>query len=413
MKLLITKDTANVTLLVFVQDSSSTTGDGLTGIVAADLSAYFARVEDDNDVTITEISLSDLSGTGTDHGDGGWEEISPNMPGWYRFDIPDAAVATGARSCGISLVDAASNDIAQVTIEIQLTDVDLEDSVRGGMTALPNAAAEAAGGLYTRGSGAGQINQNANGQVDTRAVAISDGIIVAATLGGDCITAAKIADSAFVADNFAASSLNGKGDWNTTVPDAAGTVPVDGTLKVDIETIKTQAVTCAAGVTVGVYVGSTAAAAIASDVTTAHSTTDGLVTTVDTVVDGIKSVTDNLPDSGALNDLSAILIDTGVIGTGGVGLDDLGGMSTAMKAEILSEVNDALDTAISELGVAAPTATPTVRTGLMLLYMALRNQLIVQTSGTDALEIYNDADTKIAAKLLSDDGSDYTEAQMS
>lgn len=35
-------------------------------------------------------------------------------------------------------------------------------------TALPNAAAEAAGGLYTRGSGAGQINQDANGRVDSR-----------------------------------------------------------------------------------------------------------------------------------------------------------------------------------------------------------------------------------------------------
>lgn len=74
--------------------------------------------------------------------------------------------------------------------------------------------------------------------------------------------------------------------------------------------------------------------------------------------------------------------------------------------------NAALDTAIAELGVAAPTATPTLRTGLMLLYMALRNKTVVQTSGTDALEIYNNAGTKIAAKLLTDDGSDYTEAEM-
>jgi hypothetical protein len=43
---------------------------------------------------------------------------------------------------------------------------DYSDSVRQGMTALPNAAAEAAGGLYTRGSGAGQITQDANGRID-------------------------------------------------------------------------------------------------------------------------------------------------------------------------------------------------------------------------------------------------------
>ena len=55
--------------------------------------------------------------------------------------------------------------------------------------------------------------------------------------------------------------------------------------------------------------------ALTTDVTTAHSTTDGLVTTVDTVVDSIKTVTDNLPDSGALNDLATILTDTNELQT--------------------------------------------------------------------------------------------------
>lgn len=53
--------------------------------------------------------------------------------------------------------------------------MDFDDAVRGGMTALPNAAAEAAGGLYTRGGGAGQINQPANGQIDTNPVALGGG----------------------------------------------------------------------------------------------------------------------------------------------------------------------------------------------------------------------------------------------
>jgi hypothetical protein len=112
-------------------------------------------------------------------------------------------------------------------------------------------------------------------------------------------------------------------------------------------------------------------------------------------------------DNGA--DLNTLITQ---IGTAGAGLTDLGGMSTGMMAEVESEVNDALDTAISELGVAAPTATPTLRTGLMLLYMALRNKLVVQTSATDAIEIYNDAGTLIAKKLITDDSSDYTEAEM-
>ncbi len=84
--------------------------------------------------------------------------------------------------------------------------------------------------------------------------------------------------------------------------------------------------------------------------------------------------------------------------------------ATALAA-INTEVDGALDTAISELGVAEPTATPTVRTAIMLMYMAMRNKLVVQTSGTDALEIYNTAGTIICKKLLTDDGSDYIEAK--
>lgn len=40
-------------------------------------------------------------------------------------------------------------------------------------TALPDSAAEALNGLYTRGTGAGQINQDANGRVDSNVAAIS------------------------------------------------------------------------------------------------------------------------------------------------------------------------------------------------------------------------------------------------
>jgi hypothetical protein len=79
------------------------------------------------------------------------------------------------------------------------------------------------------------------------------------------------------------------------------------------------------------------------------------------------------------------------------------------KASINTEADNALDTAISELGVAAPTATPTVRTALMLLYMALRNKIDVDAT---AKEVYNDAGTKIASKTLADDGTNYTEAKM-
>ena len=71
-------------------------------------------------------------------------------------------------------------------------------------------------------------------------------------------------------------------------------------------------------------------------------------------------------------------------------------------------MDTALDTVIPELSQGVPTATPNVRTALMLMYMALRNKTDVATSGTDTLEIHSDDGTRIAQKVLTDDGSDYS-----
>ena len=55
---------------------------------------------------------------------------------------------------------------------------DWSDLVRLGLTALPNAAAEAAGGLYTRGTGTGQIAQDANGNVRVNVDTIKTNAVV-------------------------------------------------------------------------------------------------------------------------------------------------------------------------------------------------------------------------------------------
>ena len=81
-------------------------------------------------------------------------------------------------------------------------------------------------------------------------------------------------------------------------------------------------------------------------------------------------------------------------------------------ASINAEVDTALDTTVAELSQGVPTATPTMRTGMMLMYMTLRNKLDVATVATDTLEIHNDAGTRITQKLLTDDGTDYSEAKM-
>jgi hypothetical protein len=70
------------------------------------------------------------------------------------------------------------------------------------------------------------------------------------------------------------------------------------------------------------------------------------------------------------------------------------------SANVLTQVNAALDTSISELGVTAPAATPSIRTGIMLPYMALRNKRLTDANQDD---IFNDAGTVICSAVLSDD----------
>lgn len=83
--------------------------------------------------------------------------------GWYKVALTTADTGTtGDLSFHITGTAADDTDFVD-----QIVSFDPFDSVRLGLTALPNAAAEAAGGLYTRGTGAGQINQQANGQIDS------------------------------------------------------------------------------------------------------------------------------------------------------------------------------------------------------------------------------------------------------
>ena len=100
------------------------------------------------------------------------------------------------------------------------------------------------------------------------------------------------------------------------------------------------------------------------------------------------------------------------IGTQGANLLDLGGMSTAMKAEINAEVVDVLKTdTIAEMAQGIPTTTPTFEEAIMYLYMALTKQVDVDTTSTDYKEFYNNAGTVIWKKTITDDGTVYSEAK--
>lgn len=102
-------------------------------------------------------------------------------------------------------------------------------------------------------------------------------------------------------------------------------------------------------------------------------------------------------------EIAAILEDTGTTIPA-----QISALNNLSSANVLTQINAALDTAISELSAAAPTATPTLRTGLMLLYMALRNRT---TTTASAQTIQNDAGSTIATATLSDDGTTMTKGE--
>ena len=80
-----------------------------------------------------------------------------------------------------------------------------------------------------------------------------------------------------------------------------------------------------------------------------------------------------------------------------------------LVAQQSSDVYTELTAAIAELAQGVPTATPTMKQALMLLYMAMRNQTLTTAS---EYGIYNDAATKIAKAALSDDGTTFTRAKL-
>jgi len=136
-KLTLKKGLTDVTVYLFVQDSSKTTGEGLTGLAynTANLVASYVRPLGSR----TAITLATLAEVTSAHTDGGFKEIdATNMPGVYRLDLPDAVCATGVPSA-VVMLKGASN-MTPVLLEIQLTDFDLNSTSNtvGTVTNLTN-----------------------------------------------------------------------------------------------------------------------------------------------------------------------------------------------------------------------------------------------------------------------------------
>lgn len=279
-------------VFVFIQDSTATTGVGKTGLAfnSSGLKWYTAREDDGN---AAGTSVSPVTATKGTFASGGFvEKDATNMPGVYEIGIPNASLATGSKYATIML--SGVTGMAPVLLEIELVAYDPFDTVRLGLTALPNAAAEAAGGLYTRGTGAGQINQDANGRIDANTKAWIGGTIPAVN-----VTGVPLIDLKYT--------------LGTISPATAGSVRADAvTGAVGSVTGAVGSVTGAVGSVTGA-VGSVTGAV--GSVTGAVGSVTGAVGSVTGLtasdVGAIKAKTDNLPAAPA--DESLVIAATNAI----------------------------------------------------------------------------------------------------
>jgi hypothetical protein len=139
---------------VFILDSTSTTGAGKTGLTNASVTMHFFRPAD---TTVTPVTLS--AGTLGTWTTGGFKEVdAPNMPGVYEIGMPNAVFAA---TFNHSVVMIKGTGIAPVVLEYDLVSYNPLDTVRLGLTAIPNVVQGTTGAIST-GNATGQVTVATN-----------------------------------------------------------------------------------------------------------------------------------------------------------------------------------------------------------------------------------------------------------
>lgn len=137
MSRVVKKGTTDVSVVIRILDSTDGTPETAVEHNTSGIDLWYRR-EGAAKTSITEAALAALT---TSHTDGGLEHIGD---GYYRLDLPDAACASGASGV---MVGGTVTGMVVIGEYVQLVDYDPFDTVRLGLTALPNIATGSAGGL--------------------------------------------------------------------------------------------------------------------------------------------------------------------------------------------------------------------------------------------------------------------------
>jgi hypothetical protein len=149
------------------------------------------------------------------------------------------------------------------------------------------------------------------------------------------------------------------------------------------------------------------AGAIAADaITAAKIATDAI---------DADAIADNAIDAASIaaNAITAAKIATDAIDADALAADAIAeiqsGLSTLSAADLQTALGTNGSDQCAELAQAQPASTPSIASAIMLLYMAMRNQL---TTTSSEKAVYNDAGTKVAKSTVSDNGTTFTSAKM-
>ena len=192
--------TVDVSVVIRIIDSADGTPE--TGVVfnTSGIDLEYRR-EGAASTDITEATLAALT---TAHTDGGFLHIGN---GYYRLDLPDAACASGATGV---LVHGTVTGMVVIGCYIQLVAYDPFDTVRLGLTAMPNVASGSAGAIVTSGTGTAQLSVS-SGLVTLAGVTHTNAVIPTVStvngLAAGVITAAAVATGAIDADALAADAV--------------------------------------------------------------------------------------------------------------------------------------------------------------------------------------------------------------
>jgi hypothetical protein len=225
---------------LFIQSTATFDGSGLTGLTSGSsgLTAYYHR---DTDTTATVINLTSMT-VGTFTSSGFAAVDGTNLPGVYQFCPPNAALASGAKSCLFMLKGAAN--MAVVVIEVQLTAVN-PDSATAFLTGVNslapptnwNTMAIDSSGRVDLGKWIGSApNALQSGRIDSYLGAVASGVIAAASFAANALDAVWSTTTRLLSAGTNIVLAKGTGVTGFTDLDAAGVRSATGLASANLDT---------------------------------------------------------------------------------------------------------------------------------------------------------------------------------